>query len=141
MQLTQPEIIQILRRRRGLNQAELGVRAFGLSPDSARTKIKNIELGRQLPSTDDSEKLARALDVEASAMMPPADVTESSASAADKACHMTPETLRLFPGLADYVDMLNNAVRIGDQDLIGYIAGKLSSLFAMNYKGKAAGQA
>jgi hypothetical protein len=32
-------------------------------------------------------------------------------------------------------------VRIGDQDLIGYIAGKLSSLFAMNYKGKAAGQA
>jgi transcriptional regulator with XRE-family HTH domain len=140
MQLTQPEIIQILRRRKGLNQAELGVKAFGLSLDSARTKIKNIELGRQLPSTEDSEKLARALDVEAAMMVPPAAAAETSISDEGNACHMTPETLQLFPGLADYVDMLNNAVRIGDQDLIGYIAGKLSSLFAMNYKGNAAGQ-
>jgi transcriptional regulator with XRE-family HTH domain len=140
MQLTQPEIIQILRRRRGLNQAELGVKAFGLSPDSARTKIKNIELGRQLPNDDDTQKLARALDVEIGVIAPSAAATETGTCAADNACHMTPETLRLFPGLADYVDMLNNAVRIGDQDLIGYIAGKLSSLFAMNYKGNAAGQ-
>lgn len=140
MQLTQPEIIQILRRRRGLNQGQLGVKAFGLSPDSARTKIKNIELGRQLPSPDDSEKLARALDVEIAVMVPSAAVPDTGTSAADNTCHMTPETLQLFPGLADYVEMLNNAVRIGDQDLIGYIAGKLSSLFAMNYKGNAAGQ-
>jgi transcriptional regulator with XRE-family HTH domain len=140
MQLTQPEIIQILRRRKGLNQAELGVKAFGLSPDSARTKIKNIELGRQLPSAEDSEKLARALDVEIAVMVPTTTATETGVSATDNACHMTPETLQLFPGLADYVDMLNNAVRIGDQDLIGYIAGKLSSLFAVNYKGNAAGQ-
>lgn len=140
MQLTQPEIIQILRRRKGLNQAQLGVKAFGLTPDSARTKIKNIELGRQLPSADDSEKLARALDVEIAVMVPSAAVPETGTSTADNTCHMTSETLQLFPGLADYVEMLNNAVRIGDQDLIGYIAGKLSSLFAMNYKGNAAGQ-
>jgi transcriptional regulator with XRE-family HTH domain len=140
MQLTQPEIIQILRRRKGLNQAELGVRAFGLSPDSARTKIKNIELGRQLPSAGDSEKLARALDVEIAVMAPPAAATDTGAGSADNACHMTPETLQLFPGLADYVDMLNNAVRIGDQDLIGYIAGKLSGLFATKYKRDAAGR-
>ena len=139
MQLTQPEIIQILRRRKGLNQAELGVKAFGLSPDSARTKIKNIELGRQLPTADDAEKLARALDVEGAVLMPSAAVTETGTNTADNACHMTPETLKLFPGFTDYVEMLNNAVRIGDQDLIGYIAGKLSNLFAMNFKGKAAG--
>ncbi len=139
MQLTQPEIIQILRRRKGLNQAELGVRAFGLSPDSARTKIKNIELGRQLPNSDDAAKLAKALDVEPDVIAPSSAAFEDRASSPDQACRMSPEPLQLFPGLTDYVEMLNNAVRIGDQDLIGYISGKLSSLFAMNYKGKAAG--
>jgi transcriptional regulator with XRE-family HTH domain len=139
MQLTQPEIIQILRRRKGLNQAELGVKAFGLSPDSARTKIKNIELGRQLPSTKDAEMLALALDVELAVIALSAAAVDKNTQAADNACRMTPETLKLFPGLTDYVEMLNNAVRIGDQDLIGYLAGKLSSLFALNYKGKAAG--
>jgi transcriptional regulator with XRE-family HTH domain len=139
MQLTQSEIIQILRRRKGLNQAELGVTAFGLRPDSARTKIKNIELGRQLPTAEDAEKLALALDVESSALAPAAAQSGTAAQTSQGTCRMSPEALHLFPGFADYIEMLNNAVRIGDQDLIGYIAGKLSTLFAMNYKGKAAG--
>ena len=42
MRLTQPEIIQILRKRAGLNQAELGSRAFDTTIDSGRTKIKNL---------------------------------------------------------------------------------------------------
>lgn len=140
MQLTQPEIIQILRRRKGLNQAELGIKAFGLTSDSARTKIKNIELGRQLPTAKDAQKLASALDVEPGDLELSTAVSGPRTLSSQNSCSMTPETLQLFPGYAEYIEMLNNAVRIGDQDLIGYIAGRLSSLFAVNYKGKAAGQ-
>ena len=140
MQLTLPEIIQLLRRRKGLNQAELGVQAFELAPDSARTKIKNIELGRQRLSEDDIRKLALALDVPPESIAPtPAAATQEGKSSGN-GCLLDHETLKLFPGLEEYVEMLNNAVRIGDQDLIGYIAGRLSTLFEMNYKGKAAGQ-
>ena len=83
MQLTQPEIIQLLRRRKGLNQADLGVQAFGLTPYSARTKIKNIELGRQVPTPDESRKLAAALDVQMSEIEPSAS-TSTTASQRSK---------------------------------------------------------
>ena len=43
MELKQPEIIQILRRRCNLNQGALGAAAFDTSFESGRTKIKNIE--------------------------------------------------------------------------------------------------
>jgi transcriptional regulator with XRE-family HTH domain len=138
MELTQPEIIQLLRRRKGLNQAELGVQAFGLTPYSARTKIKNIELGRQIPTVEDAQKLALALDVQLSDIQPSTTPDAAAPQQSQDNCCMTAETLQLFPGFADYAQMLNNAVRIGDQDLISYIAGKLSELFALNGKGKAA---
>lgn len=140
MQLTLPEIIQLLRRRKGLNQAELGVQAFGLAPDSARTKIKNIELGRQRLSDDDIQKIALALEVLPEEIRPASATPEAAAPVPRTGCLLTVETLQLFPGLEEYIEMLNNAVRIGDQDLIGYIAGRLSSLFSENYKGKAAAQ-
>lgn len=140
MQLTLPEIIQLLRRRKGLNQAELGVQAFELAPDSARTKIKNIELGRQRLSNDDMQKLALALDVQPEEIAPTTAATRSVAESTKTGCLLSQETLQLFPGLEEYVEMLNNAVRIGDHDLIGYIAGRLSNVFEMNYKGKAVAQ-
>ena len=61
MQLTQPELIQILRKRAGLNQAELGSRAFETTLDSGRTKIKNLELGIQRATGDDLKRIARIL--------------------------------------------------------------------------------
>ena len=137
MQLTLPEIIQLLRRRKGLNQAEPGIEAFGLAPDSARTKIKNIELGRQRLSDEDVQKLALALEVQPEEIKPTRTATGSDAGLSGTGCALTNETLQLFPGLEEYIEMLNNAVRIGDHDLIGYIAGRLSNVFAMNYKGKA----
>lgn len=138
MELTLPEIIQLLRRRRGLNQAELGVRAFGLPPDSARTKIKNIELGRQRLTEDDTQKLAAALEVQPEEITPAVVNTGTAAEPPISGCRLADETLQHFPGLAEYVEMLNNAVRIGDRDLIGYIAGRLSNVFEMNCNGKAA---
>ena len=137
MQLTQPEIIQILRRRKGLNQAQLGVQAFGITPDSARTKIKNIELGRQSITAQDAQDLASVLDVPASDLAPQQAGDSLSSPLPHGQCIVALETLQLFPGLADYIEMLNNAVRISDQDLIGYIASRIADVFAMNYKGKA----
>ena len=138
MELTLPEIIQLLRRRRGLNQAELGVRAFGLAPDSARTKIKNVELGRQRLSDDDTQKLAMALEVQPEEIAPAVASAGTAPAPSRAGCRLTAETLQLFPGLEEYIEMLNNAVRIGDQDLIGYIAGRISNVFEMSYKGKTA---
>jgi len=140
MQLTLPEIIQLLRRRKGLNQAELGIHAFALAPDSARTKIKNIELGRQRLSEDDIEKLAQALDVPPDTITPTQSVANPTGGTLKNGCLLTQETLQHFPGLEEYIEMLNNAVRIEDLDLIYYIAGRLSTLFEMNFKGKAAAQ-
>ncbi len=140
MQLTLPEIIQLLRRRKGLNQAELGVQAFDLAPDSARTKIKNIELGRQRLSNDDIQKLSQALDVPPESIAPTSAATIPANESPGTGCILPSETLKLFPGLEEYIEMLNNAVSIGDHDLIGYIAGRLSTLFEINFKGKAAGQ-
>lgn len=140
MELTLPEIIQLLRRRKGLNQAELGVQAFGLAIDSARTKIKNIELGRQRLSGDDTEKLALVLDVQPETLIPELAHHRSAGAVSTTGCQLTSETLQLFPGLEAYVEMLNNAVRIGDHDLIAYIAGRLSSVFETSYKGRAAAQ-
>lgn len=135
MQFTMSEMIQIMRRRSGMNQAELGVKAFGLNPNSARTKIKNIELGLQLVTAEEAQTLAAALGVDA------AELSPSNATRTDQNhCGFAPQTVKIFPGLEAYVDMLNNAVRLGDQDLVGFIAAKLSTLFAENYKRNAGGR-
>ncbi len=58
MELTTPEIIQLLRRRSQMNQGDFGAKSFGASYESGRTKIKNIELGKQVPTETDLKKMA-----------------------------------------------------------------------------------
>ena len=69
MNLSQAEIIQVLRRRTNLNQGDFGARAFKTSYESGRTKIKNIELGKQVPTAEDLRKMARVLDVGVTELM------------------------------------------------------------------------
>lgn len=139
MHLTQPEIIQLLRRRSGLNQGDFGVRAFGISLDSARTKIKNIELGRQIPNRDDLKKMALALGVGIGDLEPITELKNHSPAEAGDGFVLSSEALSLFPGLADYFEMLNKAAKLNDLELIAYLAGRISALFAMTPKRKAAG--
>ena len=122
MRLTQPERIQVLRKRAGLNQGELGVRAFGLSRASGRTKIKNIELGKQLPSAQELEQIARAIDAPVSKLVPAAE-TPSNGS-----CRLSQQVLSLYPRLDVYVDMLNKAVRLDDRDLTNHITEKIAEI-------------
>ncbi len=138
MQLTQPEIIQILRRRRGLNQAQLGAKAFDANLDSGRTKIKNIELGRQLPTKDDLNKLALALGIGIAELVP-GDEIGALGNAPEGVSQLTPDALDLFPGIGEYFDLLNKAVQIDDHELIGYISAKISEIFASVYRKRAAG--
>ena len=132
MKLTQPEIIQILRRRKNLNQGTLGARAFNTSFESGRTKIKNIELGRQLPTATDLEKMAIILEVPVTALSAGGTTLEipgvQDKRRAEEVC-LTARTLALFPGLAPYLEMLNKAVAVDDSELIHHISDKVVQIF------------
>ncbi len=124
MELTTPEIIQLLRRRAQMNQGDFGAKAFGTSYESGRTKIKNIELGKQVPTETDLKKMARILSVKPVELRPQKNLTPP-----EKGILLPQKTLNLFPGLEAYLDMLNKAALLGDDDLIEYISAKISDLF------------
>ncbi len=124
MELTTPEIIQLLRRRAQMNQGDFGAKAFGTSYESGRTKIKNIELGKQVSTEMDLKKMARVLGLKPVELRPQKNLTPP-----EKGMLVPQKTLDLFSGLEAYLDMLNKAVLLGDNDLIEYISDKISELF------------
>lgn len=132
MKLTLPEKIQLLRKRTGLNQGQFGAKAFNMSVETGRTKIKNIELGKQKPTADDLVQMAKALDVPASVLRQVAveegdpQLLESEGMFVDQA------VLDRFHQLGPYLEMLNRAVSINDEELIAHIADKLSGVFTIN---------
>jgi len=128
MQLTQPEIIQILRKRANLNQAELGSRAFNTNMDSGRTKIKNIELGRQRPTEDDLRQIAECLSVPAERLMAAADGKTAPAGVSQGAVLISQKVIDMFPDLGNYLEMLEKAGGIEDTELIEYLAGKIGDI-------------
>lgn len=131
MELSLPEMIQIYRRRAGMNQGTLGATAFDTSFESGRTKIKNIELGRQKATQRDIENLVRALNLPVGALKPHA--TEGPYDAGrdiPQGIAVSENTIKRFPGLDAYLEMLNKAVLLHDEELIDYIAEKLARLFA-----------
>ncbi len=133
MNLTQAEIIQMLRRRINMNQGDFGARAFDTSFESGRTKVKNIELGKQTPTAEDLEKMAQVLGVDKADLQPSnLRVAGPGMEKSNGAVIIDAEVLDVFPGLAAYLDMLTKAVRIGDAELIGHIADKAAVIFS-NY--------
>ena len=132
MELTQPEIIQILRRRADMNQGTFGAKAFDTSFESGRTKIKNIELGKQIPSEDDLKKMARVLEVSPETLKPkegPQKPARQISTAVKEGMVIHKKTLLLVPDLGAYLDMFNKAVMLEDNELIRHIAEKLSDIF------------
>lgn len=138
MKLTQAEIIQLLRRRSGMNQGDFGARSFSTSFESGRTKIKNIELGKQLPTESDLANMARVLGAPVSQLKP--DAFQSSETVPEGAVLVAPPVLKRFPGLSAYLDMLNKAVNLDDAELIGHITGKIVGLLAEDASAKAAAE-
>jgi len=128
MEMTQPEIIQVLRRRIGLNQGTFGSRSFNTSFESGRTKVKKIELGKQNPTYEDLKKMAGVLGVSVGTLMPETDADAIQTAPAVEGVVITKEVLKLFPGLETYVEMFNNAAKLGDEELIDYISEKIAAL-------------
>lgn len=137
MELTLPEKIQLLRKRMGLNQGQFGARAFNTSVETGRTKIKNIELGKQKPTPDDLVRMSTVLDVPPSSLSPiPADAAAVQ-SISHEGMLVDQAVLDRFHQLGPYLEMLNRAVSIQDEELIGHISGKLSDVFAFSSQLKA----
>jgi transcriptional regulator with XRE-family HTH domain len=131
MELSLPEKIQICRRRAGLNQGTLGAAAFDTSFESGRTKVKNLELGRQKPTPRDIENLARVLKLPVSALTSNIKGQVRGFEAlAPPGIAVSEKTIDRFPGLDAYLEMLNKAVLLDDGELIDYISEKLARLFA-----------
>ncbi len=132
MELTLSEKIQLLRKRLGLNQGQFGAKAFNTSEETGRTKIKNIELGKQKPTPEDLTQMSKVLDVPPSVLRqgqsdePPAQVPSWQGVLVDQA------VLDRFEQLGPYLEMLNRAVFINDEELIEHIAGKLSGVFVFS---------
>lgn len=128
--MTQPEIIQVLRRRTGLNQGTFGSRSFDTSFESGRTKVKKIELGKQIPTYEDLKKMATVLGVSIGTLMPETEAEAIQSVSAVEGVVLTNEVLDLYPGLETYAEMLNNAAKLGDEELIDYISEKIAALLS-----------
>ena len=128
MEMTQPEIIQVLRRRTGLNQGNFGAQAFSTSFESGRTKVKKIELGKQIPTYEDLKKMAGVLGVSVGLLMPETEAEMTRRPPVVDGVVLSKECLELFPGLETYVEMFNNAAKLGDEELIVYISEKIAAL-------------
>ena len=129
MQLTQSEIIQILRKRAGLNQAELGSKAFNTNMNSGRTKIKNIELGKQRVTGEDLKRIAQCLKVPMEQLQTSTEMKRKPATQSINGIFVSRKMLDLFPDLGEYLDMIEKACIINDLDLITYLSDKLSEIF------------
>ena len=129
MKLKQPEIIQILRKRANLNQGAFGAKAFDTSFESGRTKVKNIELGKQKPSAADLKKMARVLAVPVEELIPDSPSHQGPGPKPADGVVVLAQVLDLFPGVGPYLEMLNKAVTLDDEELIEHIIYKIEQLF------------
>ena len=138
VELTQGEIIQILRKRAGINQGQLGAEAFNTTPDSGRTKIKNIELDKQKPTLDDLKAIADSLHLPLSEILFYQDERPGSAGAQkSEGFYIHPRILSQFPGLEECLSILNKALILKDQELIAYVAKKTAGLLLQEAKAAA----
>jgi transcriptional regulator with XRE-family HTH domain len=128
MDMTQPEIIQVLRRRTGLNQGTFGAQSFTTSFESGRTKVKKIELGKQIPTYEDLKKMAGVLGVSVGILMPETEAETINSAPAIDGVVLSQVCLDRFPGLETYVEMFNNAAKLGDEELIVYISEKIAAV-------------
>jgi len=138
VELTQGEIIQILRKRAGINQGQLGADAFNTTPDSGRTKIKNIELDKQKPTLDDLKAIADSLHLPLSDILfYQGDSPGSAAAQKSEGFFVHQRILSQFPGLEECLSILNKALILKDQELISYVAKKTAGLLLQEPKAAA----
>ena len=122
-------MIQILRKRAGLNQAELGSRAFSTTIDSGRTKIKNIELGKQRINDDDLKRIAQCLDIPLPQLQPSPENKKTTSGQFNNGIRISKKVVDMFPDLGEYLEMLEKASVIDDLDLIEYLSKRIADIW------------
>jgi transcriptional regulator with XRE-family HTH domain len=132
MELTLSEKIQLLRKRSGMNQGQFGAKAFNTSVETGRTKIKNIELGKQKPTPKDLVQMSKVLDVPPAVFKKPQSNEPLAGGSSRQGVRVDQAVLDRFEQLGPYLEMLNRAVLINDEELINHIAGKLSGVLAFS---------
>ena len=134
MELTLPEKIQLMRKRMGLNQGQFGAKAFNMSEETGRTKIKNIELGKQKPTPDDLVQMAKVLNVSPSMFHQSSYEETVPQKPSEQGVLVDQAALERFYQLGPYLEMLNRAISIKDEELIEHIASKLAEVFTVGRK-------
>jgi transcriptional regulator with XRE-family HTH domain len=129
MKLNQAEIIQILRKRSGMNQGQFGAKVFNTSFQTGRTKIKNIELGKQAPTVEDLESMAHVLNLPVS-QLTAGELSGFLSDSREPTHEASHPVLACYPGLDVYLDLLNKAAALDDVELIDHIAAKISELLS-----------
>mgnify|MGYP003573681361 CR=1 FL=1 len=145
MKLTQSEIIQVLRKRFNMNQGTFGAKAFNTSFESGRTKVKNIELGKQKPTRQDLENMARVLGVAIEELIPERSPTQfpgynghTMMPRDDGGIHISRRVLDFFPDIEPYLDMLDKAATLNDHELINHLSERISEILRMQPVDKSA---
>ncbi len=138
VELTQGEIIQILRKRAGINQGQLGAEAFNTTPDSGRTKIKNIELDKQKPTLDDLKAIAESLHLPLSQLLFYQEKLPGSVAASKAEGVVVHQRIfNQYPGLEECLSILNKALILKDEELIAYVAKKTAGILLQASKAAA----
>ena len=128
MRLTQAELIQIFRRRANMTQAELGSIAFEMTPNSGRTKIKNIELGRQLATDSDLQQIAQCLDVSVEMLQPESDTEKALSHQTEGGVLVSEKIVDMYANLRKYLELFNEAGSLNDYELIEHLARKIAGV-------------
>ena len=118
-----------------MNQGQLGAEAFNTTPDSGRTKIKNIELGKQKPTLDDLRSIAESLQLPLSELLCYQDESPGSTSAENSEGVFVHRRIFIqFPGLEECLSILNKALILKDTELVSYVAKKTAGLLLQKPK-------
>ena len=129
VELTQGEIIQIFRKRAGINQGQLGAEAFNTTVDSGRTKIKNIELNKQKPTLDDLKAIADSLRLPLPDLLSyQSERPDSTARTKVEGIFVHQRIFNYFNGLEECLSILNKALILDDKELISYVAKKIAGI-------------
>ena len=112
-----------------MNQAVLGSRAFKTTMDSGRTKIKNIELGKQRVTADDLKRIAQCLDVPVQQLRPLPGSDKIVTGPYKEGILLSQKIVDMFPELQEYLEMLEKASVIDDVELIEYLSKKIAGIW------------
>ncbi len=122
MKLSQSEIVQILRKRAGMNQGNFGAKAFNTSYESGRTKVKNIELGKQRPTIADIKQMARVLEIDPNVLISDSFLTVKTENLNKESWGLlSQKILSRYPDLEKHLAIVHKAIELDDEELIAYI--------------------